>query len=140
MSEARVPRPAVLIAALRDVLALGMGIASATLGMGAWLLVGYSLVIRLGEERTSLLTYLFRMTHPFVLAYVLGAAALAAIPGGLAWVASRRPAEERTKVSLAASARRFARAGLVCAVLLGLLCVSCLAYRWYTWGWASLVH
>jgi hypothetical protein len=111
--------------------AFAMGMASAILGIGAILLIGYGFALRIIEEKTSFNTFLYQVTHWWVMAYLLGIAAFVAVPGVLGlWLAGR--SERRASLSSAAS--RFSLCGLGASGLIVVSLVAAWGYRLVLWG------
>lgn len=115
-------------------LALLFGATSLVLGIGAAILIAYSLFLRISEERTSPQTLVHRL-HYTALAQTLMMFVLpVAVSGGLGlWIAGRRePSTART--SLVAAARRFSTVGLWIAGLITVALAVAVFYRWLMWG------
>jgi hypothetical protein len=118
----------------RASVAFALGLASATLGFGAILLIGCGFGARMIEEDVGPQTFLYQVTHWRVAGYLLGIALFIAVPGALGLWAARREGRPQSRASLAAAAARFSLCGLGSAGLIVVSLAVAMGFRWVLWG------
>jgi hypothetical protein len=116
-----------------DGIALGLGLASAILGFGAAFLVGVGVTLNYTEEEGSSHARIYRLTDPRALGEIVKYAGGAALPGLVACGIVRRR-RLTGRLSVAASAWRFAVGGLIMASLIAAAAAGAAVYRWSIWG------
>jgi hypothetical protein len=114
-------------------LAVGLGLTSATRGIAITLLIAYGLSLQIAEHTGSWDSFVYQMTNPMALWYLLCFASIPAVPGvvGL-WIAGRR-LREAGRVSLAGMAVRFSKLGLGLSSMIGVMVVVAALCRRAIW-------
>jgi len=117
-----------------DDVAVMLGIAALTLGIGAALLLAIGLAAKAADNLFTVQELIYRLTSPSALAAYLTTAVPAAITGSLGLAIARRRPRAGGRVSAAAVACRFSAVGLGCAILIAAAVAATALYRWDTWG------
>jgi hypothetical protein len=116
-----------------DGLAAVLGLASAISGIGITLLFAYGLELQIAEYRGSVDSFIYQMTNPMALWYLLCVAIIPVLPGAFGlWIARKR-LREVGRVSLAGMASRFSKLGLGLSAMLGVAIAVAALYRRAMW-------
>jgi hypothetical protein len=114
-------------------LAAVLGLTSATLGIAITLLIAYGLNLRIAEHTGSRDSFIYQMTDPMVLGYILCIASIPAVPGVVGFWMARRRLREAGRVSLAGMAVRFSKLGLGLSSMIGVVVVVAALCRRAIW-------
>ena len=117
-----------------DEVAVMLGLASTVLGTGAAMLVVMGIALGVAENRRSVLSLVYQLTHPAVLLSCATFALPAVIVGAVGIALARRRARAAGRTSAAAMAYRFSAVGIGCAGLIAATAFGAAIYRWLTWG------
>jgi hypothetical protein len=116
-----------------DGFAAVLSVASAISGIGITLLFAYGLELQIAEYRGSVDSFIYQMTHPMALLYLLCFAIIPVLPGAFGlWIARKR-LREVGRVSLAGMASRFSKLGLGLSAMLGVTIAVAAVYRRAMW-------
>jgi hypothetical protein len=127
------PRYPTMRPLLMDGLAAVLSVASAISGIGVTLLFAYGLELQIAEYRGSVDSFIYQMTNPMALWYLLFFAIIPVLPGAVGlWIARKR-LREVGRVSLAGMASRFSKLGLGLSAMLGVTIAVAALYRRAMW-------
>ena len=116
-----------------DGLAAVLSLASAISGIGITLLFAYGLELQIAEYRGSVDSFIYQMTNPIALWYLLCFAIIPVLPGAAGlWIARTR-LRKVGRVSLAGMASRFSKLGLGLSAILGVTIAVAALYRRAMW-------
>jgi hypothetical protein len=116
-----------------DGLAAVLSLASSISGIGITLLFAYGLNLQIAEYRGSVDSFIYQMTNPMALLYLLCFAIIPVLPGAAGlWIARKR-LREVGRVSLAGMASRFSKLGLGLSAMLAVTVAVAALYRRAMW-------
>jgi hypothetical protein len=114
-------------------LAVVLGLTSATLGIAITLLIAYGLSLQIAEHTGSRDSFVYQMTNPMALCYILCFASIPVVPGVVGvWIAGRQ-LREAGRLSLAGMAVRFSKLGLGLSSMIGVVVVFAALCRRAMW-------